>query len=193
MNGVVKTLIVGALCVPAAAFAQGASRPTSGFNYSYVELEYADMEFDVPGGDIDGDGFTLKGSFELQGPWLAFASYGQADLDFGLDLDTWTIGAGYVHSLQDDLDLIGRVMYIKQDFDLPGADDDGLGISGGIRYRVNQDFELEGALQYVHVDDSDTSLRAEGRYFFTPEFSAGVALMFGGDAEGIAINARYSF
>ena len=53
--------------------------------------------------------------------------------------------------------------------------------------------EVEGGLQYLDVGDSDTSLQASARYYFTKAFSAGVGVTFGGDADGIGINARFSF
>jgi hypothetical protein len=198
MNGVLRAVIVGAVCMPAVCAAQQAARPKSGFDYSYVELEYADTEFDVSdGGNIDGDGFTLRGSIELSDEWHAFASYGQSDLDFGIDLDTFTIGAGYVYPLKDDLDLYGRVMYIKEDVDFPSPfadpDDDGLGLQVRVRGRINPNFEVEGGIQYLHIDNSDTSLQAEGRYYFTNEFSVGVGLTFAGDADGLGVSVRYTF
>jgi hypothetical protein len=58
---------------------------------------------------------------------------------------------------------------------------------------VNDKVEVEGGLQYIDVGDSDTSLQASVRYYFTKAFSAGVGLTFGGDADGLGINARYSF
>ena len=196
MNGVSRALLAAAVVLPAVSAAQQ-TRPQSQFNYTYVEISYDESDFDVAGpGDVDGDGLTLSGSVELTDEWHAFASYGNADLDFGIDIDTWAIGAGYSYPLRDDVDLYGRVLYISTDADLPGAfdgDDDGLGLQFRIRGRVNDQLELEGGIQYVDVGDSDTSLQAGARYYFTEEFSAGVGLTFGGDTDGIGINARYSF
>jgi hypothetical protein len=194
MKGVFRALIVSAVAVPAVCAAQQSTRPqSSAFSYSYAELEYADTEYDL-GQDVDGDGFAIKGSYELNDDWHVFASYGMADLDFGLDLDTLTVGAGYVYPLRDDVDIYGRVMYVKQDFDPSiNIDDDGLGLQARIRTRLSDDFEVEGGIQYMHVNDSDTSLQAEGRYYFNDDFSVGVGLSFAGDADGIGVSIRYSF
>jgi hypothetical protein len=185
--------------VPIVVSAQEArqTRPSEPqFDYTYVEIGYDETEFDVGGGgDIDGDGLTVSGSFELNNEWHFFASYGQADLDGGFDLDTLAIGAGYVYPLKDDIDLYGRVLYIDMEVDGPGGsgDDDGLGLQFRIRGRVSDEFELEGGVQYIDVADSDTSLQAGARYYFTDTFSAGIGLTFGGDADGIGINARFAF
>jgi hypothetical protein len=199
MNGVLRVLLGTAALVPVVVAAQETQqgRPTEPqFEYTYVEIGYDETEFEVGPGDIDGDGLTVSGSFELNNEWHVFASYGQADLDFGLDLDTFAIGAGYVYPLKSDIDLYGRVLYIDSEVDGPGplnADDDGLGLQFRIRGRVSDELELEGGIQYVDVADSDTSLQAGARYYFSDSFSAGIGLTFGGDADAIGINARFEF
>lgn len=190
MNGVSKALLVTAFVVPAASQAQQTT--SEPFAYTYVELAYDETDYDFGGGDIDGDGLTLSGSFEITDDWHAYASYSTADLDFGYDLDSWTIGAGYRYPLRDDVDVYGRVLYISADGD-PGDSEDGLGLQARIRFRVSDVFEVEGGLQHVDVFDSDTSLQASARYHFTRNLSAGIGITFAGDTDGIGINARYSF
>jgi hypothetical protein len=198
MNGVLRALLVTTALLPALSEAQesAATRPASPqFNYSYVELGYQETEFQVGNADVDGDGLSLSGSFEINDDWHAFASYGNADLDSGADVDTWALGGGYAFPLRQDVDLYGRVLYLKLDVD-PGAlaaDDDGLALQFRIRALVTDELELEGGIQYVEVEDSDTSLQVGARYYFTDTFSAGLGLTLAGDADGIGINARYSF
>ncbi len=200
MHGLLRPLLITAVLVPAIAAAQqpnGRATQTNPFSYNYVELGYAETEFDLgDGGDIDGDGFTLTGSFELTDEWHVVAAYATNDLDFGIDLDSWLIGAGYRYPLRNDTDIYGRLFYIDLDADGPGAsdaDDDGLGLQARLRHRISDVFEVEGGLQYINASDSDTSLQAEGRYYFQPTFSVGVGLSFGGDSDGIGVNARFSF
>jgi len=197
-NGVSRALLLTAFLLPALSEAQetATTRPSSAqFNYSYVELSYDEADFDVGPFDVDGDGLTLAGSFEINDDWHVYASYGSLDLDGGADVDTWTLGAGYVFPLKEDIDIYGRVLYIdtSADFGAFNGDEDGLGIQASIRARITDEFELEGGLLYTDVADTDTSLQAIARYNFTEEFSAGVGLTFGGDADGIGIHARYSF
>jgi hypothetical protein len=198
MNGVSKTLLgMTVLLVPAVGMAQQEQTQSQPFSYSYAEIAYDESDFDLGGGgDIDGDGITLSGSFEINEDWHAYASYGMADLDFGIDVDTLAIGAGYRYPLQDDLDIYGRVLYINSEADLPGpgdADEDGLGLQARLRFRVTDEFEVEGGIQHTDVGDSDTSLQAMARYHFNESFSAGIALTFAGDTDAFGINARYSF
>ena len=87
------------------------------------------------------------------------------------------------------------MLYVDQNVDAgpANADDDGLAVQGRIRARINDQFELEGGLQYVDVSDSDISVQASARYNFTEQFSAGIGITLAGDTDGIGINARYSF
>jgi Outer membrane protein beta-barrel domain len=201
MSRLLRPFLITAVLLPAVGAAQQTERPTptqsNPFNYTYVELGYAETEFDIAGaGDLDGDGFTLSGSYEINEDWHAFAGYGNADLDFGIDLDTWLIGAGYRYPLREDTDVYGRLMFVNLEADVPGPgdpDDDGLGIQARIRHWINDDLEVEGGIQYLNVSDSDVSLQAEGRYYFQDNFSVGLGLSFGGDNDGIGVSARLSF
>jgi hypothetical protein len=198
MSRASQALLLAALAVPAVSLAQEAAtaRPQSAqFNYSYVELGYDETDFDLGPVDVDGDGLTLAGSFEINDDWHVYASYGSADLDFGIDVDTWILGAGYVFPLKEDIDIYGRVLYIDTSVDAGPAqvDDDGLGLQARIRARVTDEFELEGGLLYTDVSDTDTSLQASARYHFSESFSAALGITFAGDTDGIGISARYSF
>ena len=190
-----RALLCTAILLPAVGAAQESRPQSPQFSYNYVELSYDENDYDLGGAEIDGDGLTLSGSFELTEDWHAFASYGTADLDFGIDFDAWALGAGYVYPLRDDVDIYGRVLYVDAEFDAgPGTlDEDGLGLQARIRYRVTDEFEVEGGVQHLDVFDSDTSLQAFARYYFTEEFSAALGLTFAGDTDGIGISARYQF
>ena len=198
MNGVSRVLLVAALLLPALSSAQESSKSArSGFDYNYAELSYDKHDFDVSRApdNIDGDGFTLSGSFKVADDWHVYGSYGTANLDFGINVDTWVLGLGYQYSLKPNVDLYGRVLYIDQSASSGqfSAHDNGLGLQFRVRGRVNEKVELEGGIQYVDVASSDTSLQASVRYYFSRALSGGVGITFGGDADGLGVNVRYSF
>ena len=118
MNGVSRAVLVATvLLLPALSSAQEGSKPSkSGFDYNYAELSYDKHDFDVSRApdNIDGDGFTLSGSFKVGADWHVYASYGTANVDFGIDVDTWALGLGYSYSVKPNVDLYGRVLYIDQ-------------------------------------------------------------------------------
>jgi hypothetical protein len=201
MNAVPRGWLVAAvLLAPTLCMAQ-AKEPTrpakTQFNYTYAEIGYDKHDFDVEGApnSIDGDALTFSGAFQLKDNWHLYGSYSNADVDFGINLDTWTIGVGYSYPLKKDIELYGRVLYIDTtaDFGSTSSHDDGLGFQFRVRGRVNPKIEVEGGIQYIDVASTDTSLQASVRYYFTREFSAGVGLTFGGDSDGLGINARYNF
>jgi len=196
-KGILALLAIGSLLLPAVSSAQQSSQSTSGLGYTYVELGYDKHDFDVERApdSIDGTGFTLSGSFRVSDNWHVYGSYGNADVDFGIDIDTWVLGLGYNYSLNPKLDLYGRVLYIDQSADSGSfsSHDNGLGVQLRIRGRVNEKVELEGGIQYVDVASSDTSLQGSVRYYFSRSLSAGVGITFGGDADGLGVNVRYSF
>ena len=201
MNEVSRGLLAAAvLLLPALSMAQSKepTRPSkSGFDYTYLEIGYDKHDFDVPdtSNHIDGDALRFAGSFELKDRWHLYGSYESANLDFGIDLDRWMVGLGYSYPIKKDIDLYGRVLYVdtRADFGNTTSSDDGLGFQFRARGRVNDKIEVEGGLQYLDVVRSDTSLQASVRYYFTRAFSAGVGITFGGDEDGLGINARFNF
>ena len=117
MNGVSRALLVAAVLLPALSSAQEASRPAkSGFDYNYAELSYDKHDVDISRApdNIDGDGFTLSGSFKLGDDWHVYGSYATANVDFGINVDTWALGLGYSYALKPNVDLYGRALYIDQ-------------------------------------------------------------------------------
>lgn len=197
-NGVSRALLAAAILSPTLVAAQQQPRAQSPFNYTYAEIAYDETDFDLPGAnDLDGDGLTLSGSYAITDEWHAYASYATADIDdFNVDIDTWTIGAGYRYPFRDNIDIYGRILYISTEADLPGpgdADDDGLGLQVRMRARMNDQLELEAGIQHLDVTDSDTSLQGSARYYFTDQFSAGIGVTVGGDTDSFGINARFSF
>lgn len=113
-----EALLAAALLAPTVSQAQ--EPQAAPFSYTYVEAAYEESDFDFGAGEISGDGIALSGSFAITEDWHAFAAYGNSDLDFGIDVDTWAIGAGYRYPLRSDLDVYGRVLYLTTEVDAPG-------------------------------------------------------------------------
>ena len=168
-----------------------------GPSYNYIQGSYERVEIDAVGGDVDGNGFGIAGSFEITDLWHAFASYGTAEFDFSVDFDQLTIGGGIHSPLNENVDLVFNLAYIQLDASAFGfsADDDGFGASLGLRGNVAERVELEGFIDYVDLDSSgdDTSFRGAAWYAFTDAFSAGLQLGFGDDATSFGIGGRFFF
>lgn len=181
------TLIASFALMPLAAQAEG-------FSYTYLELGYVETDFDDF--DEDADGFGLGGSFEITPQLFMFASYG--DLSAGpVDFETYDIGGGYAWSISPKADIYGTLSYVKAEAEFNGfeADDDGYGVSVGIRHHVADQFELAAAINYVDLSDSgdDTSFGIAGRWYFVEQFALGLGIDFSDDAETYGISLRWEF
>ncbi len=188
-------LVAVATILPFAAHAEGPS-------YSYADLAYVTTDLD--GVDEELDGFRLSGSVEVTDQVFLFGSYADQSAEvFGVDVDAtqFWLGGGYAWSFSDSADIYGKLGYTSVEVEAESlgqsvsADDDGLGLSVGLRGRVAQQFELEGALNYVDLSDSgdDTSLGVAGRWFFTEQFSAFAEGEFGDDVTSYGVGMRWTF
>lgn len=179
-----KTAILGAIAAltVAAPFA-GAT----GFSYNLVEGAL------LSGDDYDGLG--IYGSMELSPEFFASAGIDAVDFD-GSDADgsLLSIGGGYTMAINSQLDVvaIGSLKRIKID----GAKGDlGFGLGVGLRGRLLDQLELHGGFEFVDFDDydSDTQLKFGGRWYFTPQFAAGVDITDDDAGSVLRLTARYDF
>lgn len=168
-----------------------------GPSYNYVEGAYQRVDIDLGPADVDGDGFRIGGSFEIGEMWQVVANYGMADLDFDVDFDQLSLGGGFHAPVTDNVDFVANFVYVRVEASAGGfdADDDGLGMSIGLRGFAADRLELAGFIDYVDLDDSgdDTSIRGQAWYSFTREFALGFDLSSGDDVTTYGIGARYYF
>jgi hypothetical protein len=183
-----------------AAFGLAGSALGDGFSYSLLEGGYVrtDIDRDVFGVDVVGDGFSVAGSLAATENFHVFGAFADQDFDFDFGLQTFSVGAGLNWPLHSDLDIIGRVSYVKTEIDGPfgiSISDDGFGASAGLRGRVLQRAELEGAVAYVKLDGggSNTAPNFAARIFLTDMFALGAAVTFDDEVTTWGINARLNF
>lgn len=183
-----------------AAFGFVGSALADGFSYTHVDGGYArtDIDRDVFGLDVSGEGFVVGGSLAVSGNVHVFAAFSDQDFDFDLNLQTLSVGAGVNWPLHANLDIVGRVSYVKSDIDGPlgtSVTDDGFAVGAGLRGRVVEHVELEGGFVYVSLDDggSDTTPRFGARYLLTDSFALGADVTLEDDVTTWSIGARLNF
>ena len=81
---------------------------------------------------------------------------------------------------------------------MPGfgsVDDNGIGLGVGLRYAVNEQFEIDAGISYVDFSDGgdDTTFGAGFLYNITESFSVGVGGDWGDDATAYSIGGRFYF
>lgn len=182
-------LVIGIVLFSTPAAAQG-------FDYSYLQLSYGNVEFDNI--NVDGGGFGLSGSYAINPHWHAFAGYEGLGLDFGVDATTLAAGIGYNTELTPAVDLVGRLSYQYIELDSSGSgsvDDNGLGLGVGLRFAATERLELDAGIDYVDFGDGgdDTAFSAGGLYNFTDAFSVGLGASWGDDVSSYTLGGRFYF
>lgn len=192
------------MSILAAAAAMPLCAQAGDLNYTYVEAGWATTDVDVGNGfgDVDFDGWALRGSVALGDMFFLAGEYltqTNDDFDTDIDLDRYDIGLGAHFALADNVDLVGQLSWVNAELSASGIEDvsdDGYGLSVGVRGRLGEQFEGEAALKYVDFGgdggDSTAGFLA-GRWYFTEGFAVGVNALFDEDATSYGIGLRYEF
>ncbi len=160
----------------------------SDVKYNYIEGRYV---LDAEVGNIDGDGILIGGSFRLNTDFYAFGNYETLDMDFSNDIDTFTLGAGYIYPLNTMWDANFSFSFVNAEVN--SNDDNGFALTAGVRGMMMPKIEGRATLTYIDVDDDDTFVTLAGDYFVSPNLSVGLELDLGADLETVSIGARYYF
>jgi long-subunit fatty acid transport protein len=165
-------------------------------NYTKFEVSMIDVEVDQ-GVDVDGDGFALGGSYELNDQIHLFGEWQDQSLDFGIDGRSLEIGGGWSHEISDSLDFVGTLSYVDAELKAGNvtADDDGLALGGGIRTLIGESFQVDAGLKYVDFDESgsDTGFSLGGRYYFNDSMAVGASADFNDNADTLRVGFRWEF
>lgn len=188
MKSMLKTLVAGALLVPALGFAA-----ESGLNYNYLEAGYASLDPDTGSSNLDG--WNLKGSLAIAPMWHLLADYSQFDVSgSGSDLKSYRVGGGIHYGLNPTVDLVGNVAWVRSE--VGSFDDDGINVEALLRGQALPNVELEGGVSYVDFGGNNgdtTSFVGAARYAFAPAFAAGVSVAVNDDANTYGLNFRWNF
>jgi opacity protein-like surface antigen len=189
-----RTIVFALLTVfSAAGYAQGLS-------YNHVDIGYS--QYDIDDVDVDGNVIGFGLSVELNESFYAFGSYGLGDLDgdFGIDadFDQLSIGIGYHMPLSPQLDLVTGLSYEYAEVSVDGfgsVDDNGFGLSVGLRFAASDALELNGGISYVDFGDGgdDTGFGAGALYNFSNNFALGLSASWTDDTSSYGIGGRYYF
>jgi hypothetical protein len=145
-----------------------------GFSYSNVEASYVSLN--LKGTSADADGFGISGSYEFTDNFSVFAGYNDLDVDGGGSIKQTNIGLGFNWPINDKLDITSGLSYEDVDFG-GGFDANGYGLQVGLRGRVADAFEVTANVKYTDLGsgfDEQTTFTVGGRYYFTPNFAAGI-------------------
>ncbi|CAI4164585.1 Porin family protein [Alteromonas macleodii] len=169
-------------------------------SYDFVKAGYVQADIE-DAGDFEPSGFQIQGFKSLNENVYLTGRYGQLGEDVSgvdIDLDYASAGVGYRYGLTQNTDFFGEVTYeyVNLDIELDsisGEDDNGYGITAGIRSMLSEQFELRGAIRYIDIEDDETAFEIGADYFFTPQFSFGATYVIADDVDLLGVSARYTF
>jgi hypothetical protein len=189
-----RAFIIGALLAVAAPGAALADE----FSYSNFEVSWIDLSLDGGGVvDVNGDGLAIEGSYDLNKKFFLLGEYQDQSYDFGIDGNLLKLGAGIHHELSSKLDFVGTLSYFDQEVKFNGlsADDNGLGIGGGIRSWLGSKFQLDAMLNWVDWDEagSDTGVSVMGRFYFTNKLALSFGTNMTDDVNTMRVGFRAEF
>lgn len=164
----------------------------SDLRYSFVEGSFSDID---AGNGIDGTAIGVSVWHRMTDKIFVIGGLQKADLDGGRDVLGLAAGAGYIYPVNETVDAIGILSIRNSDVDFPGGSrsDTGFGIQLGARVLLTPKFQLRGMVNYVDVFESDTSLLAQGEYYFGENFGVQGAIQFAGDSDAISVGVNYYF
>ena len=187
-------IIAGSLVL---ALSASAMAETPSYNYGQVVYQRVDLD-DDRGFNVDGDGFGIGGSFEIAPNWHIAGGYSSTEFDFGIDLNQLQVGAGFHTDISPTTSFYADLSWVTAEIDtgtFGSIDDDGIGISIGLRSNISPQVELEGSLSYVDLDDSgdNTSIGGAAWYKFSDVFAVGLLANVDEDVVAYGIGGRLYF
>lgn len=172
----------------------------SDLSYNFIEIGYleAELDVDLAGFSVDGDGYGVGGSFEVGENWFVGVSYSTIGFDFGVDLDQISVGGGYHFGMSERTDFFATLSYLSAEISASGfdsVDEDGYGVSVGIRSMLTDNFELNGSIGYSDLGDGadGTAFNAGALYSFTPTFAIEFGIGIDEDVTLYALGGRFYF
>jgi len=156
-----RILLAAVLALPLVAHAgEDLSYSYLGFGATYID----------PEGFSGQNGFGAEASGAITENWHVVGGYTATNLDdVDADVDSWHVGLGYNMGINDTLDFVGRVSYVRTDVSAAtfSDDNDGFGVRAGVRNAFTSNFEGSVGLNYENYSGSDdVGLYANAQFKF---------------------------
>ncbi len=186
-------MLRSALLIFLLAFAATASAQE--FGYNYLQASYGAVSFDDSVIDVDGDGLGISGSYGFHPEFYLAGEYQTADMDFGVDLNILELAVGWHTPLSDRLDFTAQLGFVNAEVEsgFGSADEDGYMVGAGLRGQLTDAVELNGGIDYIDFDDSETRAYAGFLFSLTEQMTVGAEANFWDDINVYQLNLRFDF
>ncbi len=192
MNKSILRTILAALLLSVAGTA-----PAAGFSYDHAQVTLDDVDFDVPGFNVAGDGLTFALSHAFHPDYFVSASYGSWDLDGNTDGTQLMLGVGLHSAMNARTDLVLDAVLGNVELDSGSStfDNDFWRFGVALRHNLSNRVEVGGALYYYNFDigDSDSAFAFNALFNLTNEVSALAAIEFRDDVDILSFGIRYYY
>ncbi len=204
MNKIYPLAIVSALAfTPATAISET-------FSYTRISASYEIFSSDIDGipEDLEGDGISINGSFNIANNFGISASYvtGSADVTSGgstlnADISGPSVGAFFHTPVSDNTDFVLGANIIRGNVDIeidgtsfPSEDANGNSIYAGIRAMVAGNVELNGYIDRTKIEsDSTTGISFGASYYINKLFAIDAGYSFDKDSNSLSFGATKYF
>ncbi len=180
------------------------------FSYTFISASYEIIKSEVDGipEDLEGNGISLSGAFNIANNFSAGASYstGSADvtsdgITVNGDFSSFSIGALFHMPADEKVDFLAGVDIFKGDVDIDvngtfvsTEDATGNSIFAGIRAMIADNVELNGFIDRTKIeDDSSTNLSFGGSYYINKLFTIDAGYSFDSDSSSLSFGATKYF
>lgn len=174
-----------------------ASAQASNFNYNYFQIGYIKSDIDLEDTNIDGNSFSLSGSFAVNQKVNAIALYQTGNFDLDLDTDLFGIGVGIHNPLSSNADAVFNAMFVDAQVkaaSLGREDDAGYTVEAMLRYASNPKVEINAGIEVVNLYDDTENVFGVGTLIkFDSERSFVISYSKGDNSSDIGIGFRMEF
>jgi len=173
------------------------------FSYDYVQATFSSITIDNDDGgdDLDGNGFSVSGSFSVAPAIALGASFTSTNYDEyqDVDIDTTSLQIGILAhtSVSPGTDVLGSFSVLKGNVEASDGnttiddDDTGFVVSVGLRHFASETLELEAGLSNTDIfDDSSTAISLGARLYVNEKLSLAAGYSTSDDANAFLLNAR---
>ena len=187
-----------------------ASAISETFSYTFISASYGIFSSDLDGipEDLEGDGITINGAFNIASNFGVSASYdtGSADVTSGgstlnADISAGSFGAFFHTPVSDSTDFVLGADIVRGNVDIdidgtsfPSEDANGNSIYAGIRAMVAANVELNGFIDRTKIeDDSTTGISFGASYYINKLFTVDAGYSFDKDTNALSFGATKHF